>query len=229
MKIKYFLLFTSLNALILNAQQSPSGNPPSNAISTQAASAWYRGGNNPVGPAGNANIFGTKWDSPIYTITSNQNRMKLNGIVSYPVNGFTGQRDGYLLLGATSNDNYSNANKGAASLLHMNGRYNTGIQPELGYRPWMQTGITMTDNDDLSYFGLRRIGYETDLTKSITETTICWSNDGSGNFGPDDMSFRFMGESSLPSGTINNNLLASLLLRGVSFSSMEKERYLIPS
>lgn len=189
------------------AQQSPTNTSPAGVgpSGQNNAQFWSRAGNQLVGRTNN--IFGTKWNSPIYTITSDQNRMKLNGIVSYPVNGFTGQRDGYLLLGATSSDNYSNANKGAASLLHMNGRYNTGIQPELGYRPWMQTGITMTDNDDLSYFGLRRIGYETDLTKSITETTICWSNDGSGNFGPDDMSFRFMGESSLPSGSINNNLL----------------------
>jgi hypothetical protein len=207
MKNKLLFLISIIKFYLL-AQQSPTNTSPGGIgpSGQNNVQFWSRAGNNGQGTNVN-NIFGTLWNSGIYTKTNDQFRMKLNGTVNYTVNGFTGQRDGYLLLGATSSDNYSNANKGAASLLHMNGRYNTGIQPELGYRPWMQTGITMTDNDDLSYFGLRRIGYETDLTKSITETTICWSNDGSGNFGPDDMSFRFMGESSLPSGTINNNLL----------------------
>jgi hypothetical protein len=210
---KHVLLGSMLLGLAMNnlwsqpiGYNTPFATNSTNVITT-ANAAWYRGGNGNSGPAGNANIFGTKWNSPIYTITDNQYRMKLNGTVNYPVNGFAGQRDGYLLLGATSNDNYSNANRGAASLLHLNGVYNSNFQPERGYRPWMQTGITMTDNDDLSYFGLRRIGYETDLTKSITETTICWSNDVPGDFGPDDMSFRFMGEGNLPTSTINNNLL----------------------
>ncbi len=206
MKIK-LLFFTAIIHFASIAQQVPTVNSPGGVgpSGQDNAQFWSRAGN--LTSNGMNNIFGTKWDSPIYTITSNQYRMKLNGSVNYPVNGFAGQRDGYLLLGATSNDNYSNANRGAASLLHLNGRYNTGFQPERGYRPWMQTGITMTDNDDLSYFGLRRIGYETDLTKSITETTICWSNDTPGDYGPDDMSFRFMGEGNLPTSTINTDLL----------------------
>jgi hypothetical protein len=125
----------------------------------------------------------TNGTNPLYFKTNDVFRMKLNATTNYSYNGFAGQRDGYLLLGATSNDNFSNIAKGAASILHLNGRYNSNFQPEVGYRPWMQTGITMTDNDDLSYFGLRRIGYETDLTKSITETTVCWSNDGVGQCG----------------------------------------------
>ena len=132
---KYFLISSMLFGIVSNDLWSqpigfttPLATNASNVITT-ANAAWYRGGNQNNGPAGNANIFGTKWNSPIYTITNDQYRMKLNGTVNYPVNGFAGQRDGYLLLGATSNDNYSNANRGAASLLHLNGRYNTGIQP----------------------------------------------------------------------------------------------------
>lgn len=36
----------------------------------------------------------------------------------------------------------------------------------------MQTGVTFTDNGDLSYFGLRAVNNEWD----ITETVIAWSN-----------------------------------------------------
>ena len=117
---------------------------------------WQKGGNSISG--GTNSSFGTNstWNAPIFFQSFGLNRMKLNGTVNYTVNGFAGDRSGYLLLGATSADNYSNPNKGAASLLHLNGRYNTGVQPVIGYRPWMQTRITMTDNDDLSYFGLRK-------------------------------------------------------------------------
>jgi hypothetical protein len=46
--------------------------------------------------------------------------------------------------------------KGAYSLLHLNG---TAPIQQNGYRPWMKTGITFTDNQDMSYFGLRQIGF----------------------------------------------------------------------
>lgn len=84
--------------------------------------------------------------------TNNLNRMKLNATVSYPVNGYAGNRDGYLLIGQSIGGNYTSNTEGAASLLHLNGFYNSTSQPALGYRPWMETGITLTDNDDLSYF-----------------------------------------------------------------------------
>ena len=178
-------------------------------VLTTANTSWYRGGNQNNGPAGNANIFGTRWNSGIYTMTNGQYRMKLNGSVNYDVNGFTGNRDGYLLLGATSADNYINNFKGAWSLLHLNGKNNSVYQPEVGYRPWMQTGITLTDNDDLSYFGMRKVGNPSNLSKSITETTICWSNDVPGDYGPDDMVFRFLGGNASPNGSTISNVLTT--------------------
>jgi hypothetical protein len=78
---KRFLLIASLLALsneALIAQQNPTpyatplASTPAQAVTT-ANAAWYRGGNNNTGPAGNANIFGTLWNSPIYTQTAGVN------------------------------------------------------------------------------------------------------------------------------------------------------------
>ena len=187
-------------ALNFNAQQIPTGNTPANNTTAQALAAWYRGGNALIN--GNNNIFGTRWNSGIYTMTNGQYRMKLNGTVNYPVNGYNGNRDGYLLLGQSIGTNYSSPTQGAASLLHLNGRISsTGFMAFLGHRPWMQTGITMTDNDDLSYFGLRKVGSGVDKT----ETTISWTNDvPDGGFDSDDMVFRFLSGSGIfPDGNIN--------------------------
>jgi len=99
--------------------------------------------------------------------------MKLNATVSYPVNGYNTTdlgRDGYLLLGRQlggAEDLYTPNTLGAYSLLHLNGP-NTLINqmPRLGYRPWMKTGITITDNADLAYFGLRAVNNEWDITET---------------------------------------------------------------
>lgn len=77
----------------------------------------------------------TNGTNPLLFKTNNENRMKLNATVSYPVNGYAGVRNGYLLLGQSIGNNYSSNNAGAASLLHLNGTYNTTSQPYLGYRP----------------------------------------------------------------------------------------------
>jgi len=78
---KRFLLIASLLALsneALIAQQNPTpyttpfASTPAQAVTT-ANAAWYRGGNSPGGTAGNANIFGTLWNSPIYTVTNGVN------------------------------------------------------------------------------------------------------------------------------------------------------------
>lgn len=186
-----------------HAQVPQQGVPPSNtSVNAQAGAAWYRGGNNgpPSGLTGD-NTFGTRWNSPIYTITNGQNRMKLNGDLTgsqYSINGYTAAQgvntSGYLLLGnATTVGNVSNASiygqMGAFSLLHLNGS-STG---ELAYRPWMQTGVTFTDGFDLSYVGLRK-GNGLGTSNTITEMVIAWGNENTvGVSGPDDMVFRFMG------------------------------------
>lgn len=145
--------------------------------------------------------------NPLLFKTNNLNRMQLNATVSYNVNGFAGVRDGYLLIGQQMLNNYG-AGNGAYSLLHLNGP-NSAINqmPSLGYRPWMQTGVTFTDNADLAYLGLRRVNNTLDLT----EVTMCWSNDGAGANGPDDMVFRFLNGGG---STIDNDLLTENDLDG---------------
>jgi hypothetical protein len=155
--------------------------------------------------------------------------MKLNGNVNYGINGYTNVanpannigKDGYLLLGPGGTTNspepiYGSSLQGAYSLLHLKGFSINSA----GYRPWMKTGITFTDNGDLSYFGLRAVNNEWD----ITETVISWSNDPNNldaqPFGPDDMVFRFInggatgGAVGDPSTLISNDLQTNLDMDG---------------
>lgn len=85
MKKRFLLtlgLFCSLHAI---SQQAPTPNPPADPTTSlpntqKGAYAWYRGGNTPASnPAGTSNLFGTLWNSPIYTVTNGVNRMTLMG------------------------------------------------------------------------------------------------------------------------------------------------------
>ena len=67
-KITTAIIIASIGALA-----QPIGTPPAAfpgftppQVRDVANSAWFRGGNNPGGTAGNNNIFGTMWNSPIY-------------------------------------------------------------------------------------------------------------------------------------------------------------------
>ena len=146
------------------------------------------------------------WDasngaSPLLFKTNAINRMRLNGIQSYTVAGSSQPRSGYLLLGAemTLGGDGPLYDRGPFSLLHLNGGNGTFVQ-QFGFRDWMKTGITLTDNNDLSYFGLRQIGTGND----VTETAIVWAdNNGTTGSGPDDFAFRFTGSNS--SNTYNQD------------------------
>lgn len=197
--------------------------PTGGGQGTNSIEYWSRSGNNQNGS--NNNIFGTKWNSPIYTVTGGiaavNLRTKLNGVFistsQYSINNYGwGQgvnTTGYMLLGisnntmATGSPNMYN-DKGAYSLLHINGP-GSACQ-EFGYRPWMQTGITLTGNRDLSYIGLRQVGTDED----VTETTITWSDNNSGSSSPDDMVFRFVGEGN-GNTTISTNLQSITDLDGL--------------
>lgn len=64
--------------MMMTAQQLPTNTappPPGNGFNS--AQFWSRGGNSPF--LGTNNIFGTLWNSPIYTKTDNVFRMRLNG------------------------------------------------------------------------------------------------------------------------------------------------------
>lgn len=100
------------------AQQNPTG-------AAAIANDWRRGGNTPGGGTGFNNIFGTFWNSPIHTYTNSVQRTRLNGTTNYFVNGYFGNRDGYMLLGQNDGTSigtlYGTASAGAFTLLHLNG------------------------------------------------------------------------------------------------------------
>jgi hypothetical protein len=171
---------------------------------------WSRAGNTSAN--GTNNVFGTKFDSPIYTVTGsgfsvtgNTFRSKMNGIYTgtinqYTINGYSWTQGvnttGYMLIGFNSRLSPTAKlydTKGAFSMLHLNGKTQDSSIQEFGYRPWMKTGITLTDNYDLSYVGLRQVGTAMD----VTETTITWADNwgppvgGVSSVGPDDLAFRF--------------------------------------
>jgi hypothetical protein len=82
MKNKLKLLSLLLITNLVYSQQNPTNNNPAGVVSGfQSQQYWSRGGNNQsLGPN---NIFGTLWDSPIYTQTNGRNHMKLNGNSNY--------------------------------------------------------------------------------------------------------------------------------------------------
>jgi len=72
------------------SQTAPQGNPPASNTNARAAAAWYRGGNNPTSPD---NIFGTMWNSPIYTYTNGIGRTRYNrsnAIINWSDDPWTG-------------------------------------------------------------------------------------------------------------------------------------------
>lgn len=160
-------------------------------------------GNIPFNNSYNANWFlgwSNNGTNPLLFKTNNINRMKLNGNLSYTIDGYSASRNGNLLIGWQNSSTLYNANSGAYSLLHLNGE-GTLLQ-EAGYRSWMKAGITLTGNNDLSYIGIRQVDTETD----ITESTIAWSDSqGASHPGPDDMVFRFMGSGN-GTATISSDL-----------------------
>jgi hypothetical protein len=87
MKQINLLVGTLLISSSIFAQLPPQGSPPANNVNAKANAAWYRGGNFPLGTTPpDANIFGTMWNSPIYTYTAGINRMIVNG---FTINCFT--------------------------------------------------------------------------------------------------------------------------------------------
>lgn len=196
-KIK-ILVASLLIGSVAYAQLPPLGNSSANAN-------WRRGGNNLGG--GNppdANIFGTFYNSPIYTYTNGVPRMIMNGTKTagmYPagINGHAFDRSGFVGIGTNGNGFLSNPNIGPYSLLHLNG---SGLPPNildvLGHHDWMKTGITFTSNHDLAYLGMRSVNNQSNLTEFVA----LWSNNAT-QFGPDDFAFRF--SSNNGATTISNN------------------------
>ena len=160
----------------------------------------------------NSAYLGTVQNGWLNVRTDNVNRLKLNetytsNATQYDIDQYTTfgntnttvNTSGYLLLGQNTGFQSGGGNiydRGAYSLLHLNG--GAAIQQN-GYRPWMKTGITFTDNQDMAYFGLRQLGSGLD----VTEIGVTWSDNTANldGLGPDDFVFRFTG------GTTNSTTI----------------------
>ena len=201
LKLLCLLGITSLTTY----SQTPTGTPPPPFTAPQAASAWYRGGNSLITNVNN--IFGTMWNSPIYTHTNNKNRMIVNGDKTATINSYPGQvTDGFIGIGANTalqGFPWNGPAAGPFSLLHLNSGVGGFVQ-QFGWRPWMKYGITSTHNQDLMFFGQRATG-----GLDVTDVVIGWAdNSGAGSSGPDNMVFNFLAGSGAGtddlSGTANN-------------------------
>ena len=203
-------IYLSILVLGFNAvAQKPTGPargtfPP---IAPNTSIPWLRGGNLVAGTGGFDNIFGTFFNSPIYTHTNGKNRMIVNGDKTTTINSYPGQvTDGFVGIGANTalqGFPWNGPAAGPFSLLHLNSGVGGFVQ-QFGWRPWMKYGITSTHNQDLMFFGQRATG-----GLDVTDVVIGWAdNSGAGSSGPDNMVFNFLAGSGAGtddlSGTANN-------------------------
>lgn len=134
--------------------------------------------------------------------------MKLNGPISYPINGYNRDRQGFLLL--TNNPDaiaYENSigqnpmnqsNYGAFSLLHLIGDESNNVQTD-GYRSWMRNGLLFSNNFDAGFIGVRKMNLTTG--DDVSDFVINWNDNygtSPGTGTPDNLIFSFTsGEDSL--------------------------------
>ncbi|MDF1676303.1 MAG: tail fiber domain-containing protein [Vicingaceae bacterium] len=154
-----FILFGS----IAHAQLPPLG-------SSGNSTDWRRGGNNPItGNPPNANIFGTMYNSPIYTYTDGVNRARLNGTLTAPLNGVNQNVSGFMGLAP---DGFF-ANNTPITLLHLQGPNNTPFGFGGGWRRWMSTGIFIGEHSDGMYVGMKPVAGTTNRSNAV----INWNDD----------------------------------------------------
>ena len=140
-KIKFILGFILISSYSL--AQPPTGTGGN-------SKDWHRGGNlnAPPGQGGVDNIFGTMWNSPIYTYTNGVGRTRLNGSLITTINAIPGQDvSGYFGIAPNA---YFNTNV-PRSMMHLQGNNNSGSN-DGGWRTWMRTGIFISENSDEEEF-----------------------------------------------------------------------------
>jgi hypothetical protein len=139
--------------------------------------------------AGQTKFIGFNNNFPLRIHTNGTQRMHINqnrnSAIGGILGGFNVVTDGYVGIGPNTGNIWTT--KGPFSLLHLNGGQvgALGSVQELGFRPWMQTGISFTGFNDFAYVGYRHV------TGNTNEFVINWSNDPAVVAGPDDMVFRF--------------------------------------
>ncbi|MGQ0827312.1 MAG: tail fiber domain-containing protein [Bacteroidota bacterium] len=173
MKRKQLLTFVlSLCSIYAIGQQPPTPPTPTDPTTGLAAPqkgqyAWFRGGNAGIGnPALTNNIFGTLFNSPIYTVTDGAQRTRLNGNLTTVINTFNVNTSGF--FGISPSGFF--ATNSPASMLHLAGNNNTPFGAG-GYRSWMRTGTLSTENSDNTYFGLKEEGF------NRSDAIINWGDD----------------------------------------------------
>ncbi|MEK6372785.1 MAG: hypothetical protein AABO58_08815 [Acidobacteriota bacterium] len=183
----------SLAATLANAQ-TPTATP------VAGNPDWSRTGNS-TPPS---NVIGTFFSSPMYFYTDGLLRMRINSNLTSTVNTFTRPRNGYVGIGENIGQLWSIVNPGPFSLLHLNGP-NGGQQ--FGYRPWMQTGISLTSNDDFAYIGHKQNTPPGGNVLDITDLVIAWGDNATAGVGPDMMKFVFTSGN----GSSGNDLIGDSL------------------
>lgn len=133
----------------LFGQQSATGNDPSGAASgTNSQQYWSRAGNTSAN--GTNNIFGTKWNSPIYTITNGNVRM-------ITMAGGVGANDGRIAIGNNLAGNFQPVNR---FHLHQNGAGNYGIQFTNSSTSAIPFAPTSTEGFAMNYISWGRFDFQ---------------------------------------------------------------------
>ncbi len=130
----------------------------------------------------------TRVNQPIQWRTNNVLRMRLlPTITTGSINGYTGLNlSGHLGLGAFTSGLVAQP----FSLLHLD----AGGSQDSGFRPWMQSGMTITRQTDQSYFGLKDEG------GASNHTVIAWSDNTLVHPGPDRLKFIFVADNTAANG-----------------------------
>ena len=210
MKKLKLLLGASLFSINIFAQpaQPPTSNSPSNPNQngTNARDFWSRAGNTLAN--GTNNIFGTLWNSPIYTKTDGTTRTRLNSTLTTPIFGINQNVSGF--FGIDPSGFFDN--NSPMSMLHLHSS-NVPVFTT-GWRSWMKTGMLVEENSDAMYVGLK-----TELPSNQSDAIINWSDDAAGG-GPDKL--RFIFTESTPTGNgVGTNPRDGRSLNGYEFMRMQ--------
>lgn len=104
------------------------------------------------------------------------------------INGYTGNvLSGHVGTGSFTSTFVSRPH----SILHLD----AGGSQDSGYRPWMQSGMTITRQSDQGYFGLKDEG------GARNHTVIAWSDNTMSHPGPDLLKFIFVADNTAANGT----------------------------
>jgi hypothetical protein len=211
MKKINLLIGASIITMNIFAQQNPTNNNPlaPGQNGRNAIDFWSRAGNSGIGANNSNNIFGTLWNSPIYTQTGGVTRMRLNGTLTTPIWSVNQNVSGYIGIDPTGFFN----NNVPQTMLHLHSS-NVPVFTT-GWRRWMKTGMLIEENSDGMYVGMK-----TELSSNRSDAIINWFDDGTNAGGIDKLRFIFTG--STPTGNGNNtNSIDYNSLNGYEYMRMQ--------